>query len=330
MSRLKWLLVGAGDIARKRVAAALAGVEDSALVAVCDVREESARSLAAEYGVEDVYASLDEAVEDSPADAVYVATPVGLHVPHAVRALEAGKHALVEKPLGLSGDECRRAVAAAKRSNKRAGCAYYRRLFPAYEQAREMIEKGEFGQIVLVRMVYFSWFAPGRDDPKHWRVVRKSSGGGPISDMGAHMFDVLIGLLGLPVRVYAKCENLVHQWDVEDAASMVMELPNGAQVTASFSWNSKTWRHEFEIVGTEAKVYWHPYDSGQVVKTVGRQIDELELNPAENVHLPVVQDFVRAVLEDRQPVCPLAEAAKTNALLDAVYRSAAERREVMV
>ena len=328
MSSVKWLLVGAGDIARKRVAGALSGAIDAELVAICDVMEDNARSLASECGVGEVFTDLEEALENSSADAVYVATPVGLHVQHAIQALEAEKHVLVEKPLGLSGEECARAVEAAEKSGKVAGCSYYRRLFPAYVQAREMLEQGEFGQIVLVRMVYFSWFAPAPDDPKYWRVVRAKSGGGPISDMGTHMFDVMIGLFGLPLSVYARCENLVHQWDVEDMASIVMKLENGAQVTASFGWNSETWRHEFEIVGTRAKVYWHPYDSGEVVKTVGRQVDTLNLTPAENVHLPVVEDFVRAIREGRPPVCPLDEAARTSVLLDAIYESAATNQEV--
>jgi predicted dehydrogenase len=330
MSNLRWLLVGAGDIARKRVAAALAGAVDSELVAVCDTVEENAGALGSEYGLSEVFGDLDEALEKTSADAVYMATPVWLHVQHAVQALEADKHVLVEKPLGVSGDECARAVAAAGKSDKLAGCSYFRRLFPAYRQAQEMIQQGEFGQIVLVRMVFFSWFGPAEDDPKYWRVIRARSGGGPISDMGTHMFDVMIGLLGMPVRVYARCENLVQKWDVEDCASIIMTLQNGAQATASFSWSSKTWRHEFEIVGTEAKVYWHPYDSGEVVKTVGRQVDTLNLTPAENVHLPIVEDFVQAVREGRQPACQLSEAAKTNTLLDAIYRSAAESREVEV
>ncbi len=328
MDNVRWLLVGAGDIARKRVAAALAGATGSELVAVCDMVQKNARALASEYGLSEVYADLDEALETTSADAVYVATPVWLHVQHAVQALEADKHVLVEKPLGVTGEECSRAIAAADASDRLAGCSYFRRLFPAYLQAQEMIRNGEFGQVVLVRIVYFSWFSPAADDPKRWRVFRERSGGGPISDMGTHMFDVMTGLLGTPVSVYARCENLVQEWDVEDCASIVMKMGNGALATASFSWSSKTWRHEFEIVGTEAKVYWHPYDSGEVVKTVGRQVDTLDLSPAENVHGPVVQDFVDAVRDGRQPVCPLGEAAKTNALLDAIYRSSAERREV--
>jgi predicted dehydrogenase len=327
---LNWLLVGAGDIARKRVASALAEAADSELVAVCDAVSENAESLASERGLTEVFTDLDEALQKSSADAVYVATPVWLHPQHAVQALESGRHVLVEKPLGVTGDACASAVSAADGSDRVAGCAYYRRLFPAYLHAKEMVEKGEFGQVVLARMVFFSWFGPTTDDPKYWRVVRERSGGGPISDMGAHMFDLLIGLFGLPVSVFARCENLVHQWDVEDSSSILMKMQNGAHVVACFNWNSKTWRHEFEIVGTEAKVYWHPYDSGQVVKTVGRDIQDLDLAPAENVHLPIVQDFVEAVAQGRNPVCPLPEAAKTNALMDAIYRSAAENREVTV
>jgi len=330
MSAVRWLLVGAGDIARKRVAAALSSAADSALVAVCDAVHENARSLAAELGIDEVYADLGAALESSSANAVYVATPVSLHVPHAVAALESGRHVLAEKPLGVTGEQAAQAVSAAEARDLVAGCAYYRRLTPMYEHARAMATSGDFGRIVLVRMVYFSWFAPTPDDPKYWRVQRRHGGGGALSDMGTHMFDVLIGLLGMPASVYAHCANLVHDWDVEDAASILMQMPDGAQVTASFHWNSQTWRHEFEIVGSEAKVHWHPYDSGQVIVTRGRQVDELSMPPADNVHLPLVEDFVQAIQSGGQPACPLGEAARTNTLMDAVYASAAEGREVVL
>ncbi len=109
-----------------------------------------------------------------------------------------------------------------------------------------------------------------------------------------------------------------------------MTLRDGARVNASVAWNSKTWHHEFEIVGTEAKVNWLPYDKGPVVKTVGRQVENLELPCADNVHLPLVESFVNAIRENQQPEFSFAEAIKTNILLDAVYRSARENREVTV
>jgi predicted dehydrogenase len=148
--------------------------------------------------------------------------------------------------------------------------------------------------------------------------------------MGTHMFDVLIGLFGMPETVFAKAETLVQPYAVEDASVAILTLPGGAQVLASFHWSSKTWSHEFEIVGTEAKVKWHPYDSDSVLKTVGRDTTEVPTPNAKNVHAPLVEDFVSAVLEGRDPGVTAAEAARTNAVIDALYRSARERREVAV
>jgi predicted dehydrogenase len=330
MADLSWLLVGAGDIARKRVAPALAKVKGSTLAGVCDPRQAAAQALAAEYGGVPVFADLETALRESPAAAVYLATPIHLHAPQAVQALQAGRHVLVEKPLGLDSRECAAVVTAAARTDRTAGCAYFRRLTPRYRHAQAMLARGEFGRLVLARLVYHSWFDPAPDDPKYWRVVRARSGGGPLSDMGSHMFDVLIGLLGRPASVYARCANLVHAWDVEDTASLLMTMPDGAQVTASLSWCAKAWRHEFEIVGTEAKVDWLPYDTGPITKTVGRQTESLDLPSHENVHWPLVEDFVEAVAAGRPPACPLAEAAQTTQLLDAISQSAAENRAIQL
>jgi predicted dehydrogenase len=328
MSRVDWLLVGTGDIANKRVAPALNAAADSRLAGVCDVVRSRAEALAEATGAGEVFEDFEQALERTSAQAVYIATPVWLHASQAVMALKANKHILVEKPLGRTGAEARQVAEATKGGKTQAGCAYFRRLSPRYLHAQKMLQDGQFGKVVLVRMTYFSWFDPAPDDPKFWRVVREKSGGGPLSDMGSHMFDVLIGLFGLPRSVYARCENLVHRWDVEDSATVLMTLQDGAQVVAAFNWNSKTWSHEFEIVGTEAKVKWHPYDGGKVVQTVGRDVRELDLPNAENVHQPLVEDFVRAILDGRPPAAPLPEAAKTNLLLDAVYDSAKRGAEV--
>ena len=324
---MNWLLLGAGDIAAKRILPALMAEPRCTVVAVCDLDEARAGELATSCGAT-AYTDYAAALSESGADAVYVATPVFLHVPHALQAIDAGKHVLVEKPMALNDAEARELAMAAEKSNCTCGVSYFRRFSSRYAMAEEMLKAGEFGQIVLIRMTYFSWFNPTKDDPKYWRVIPEKSGGGPLSDMGTHMFDVLIGLFGLPEKVCAKVETLTHDYAVEDSASAIMTMPGGAQVVCSFNWNSKTWSHEFEIIGTEAKVKWHPYDSPSVVKTVGRDIKEVETPNPENVHYPLVEDFVSAVEENRDPKITAAEAVKTNLLLDAVYRSAKENREV--
>jgi len=331
LDKARWLLVGPGDIAQKRVAPALAAAENSEIVGlVYHTRRRQAEELAKKFSVRRVFDQFDRALDESQANAVYLATPVFLHSAHAVAAMESGRHVLIEKPLALDEADGAKIVAAAKRTGMTAGCAYYRRFFPRYRHAVETLAGGELGDLVLVRMVYFGWFDPAPEDPKHWRVVRSKSGGGPLADMGSHMFDMLIGLFGMPVSVYARCDNLVHKWDVEDSASAVMTLAGGAHAVAVVNWNSRAWRHEFEIVGSRGKVNWLPCDTGPVIKTVGRDVTDLDMPNAENVHLPLVQDFVDAVVTGRQPACPVEEANKTGALLDAIYASAAGNREVKV
>ena len=330
MNKVNWLLVGTGDIAQKRVAPAIASTENSRLYAVCDLVVERARKFVSDYNVEKIYTDYNEAIKDENIDAVYIATPVNLHIQMALKSIKAGKHVLVEKPLGLSLEDTASAIEAERNTSLSTGCAYFRRFYPGFQIVKDMLENGEFGEIVLVRMAYFSNFDPSPDDPKYWRVIKSRSGGGPISDMGSHMFDVLIGLLGMPVAVQSMTSSVARNWDVEAGVAILMRLSNGAPVTASFNWNSKTWVHMFEIVGTEAKVLWQPYDSSTIIKTVGRDISNIELTIPENVHQPLIEDFVNSILEGRKPLVTFAEAAKTNKLMDTIYRAADEKREVII
>lgn len=329
---VSWLLAGAGDIAKKRVAPALAKGNGGSLVSVCDSHEDAAKHIANEYGIQEVYHSYDEALKNSAVDAVYIATPIFLHKDMAIKALESGKHVLVEKPMALSAREAAMMNDAADQAGRMLGVSYFRRYYNKYRHIKEMIDNGTFGKIVLVRLTYFSWYNPDPKDSKYWRVIPEKSGGGPLSDMATHMFDVMIGLLGMPESVYAKTETLVHDYAVEDAASMIMKLAGGARAVGTFHWCSKTWSHEFEIIGTEAKVKWHPYDAPSCVVTIGRDIQEVSLPPADNVHLPLIEDFNQVLLTKRGEEFPCfgREAAKTNILLDAVYQSSREQQEVLL
>lgn len=325
--KLRWCLAGAGDIAGKRVASALAASGE--LVAVCDVVRERAERAATQFGAREVYADLGEALAATSAEAVYIATPVYLHAQQAREVLESGRHVLVEKPLGINAADALRAVeAAGEHPELAAGCAYFRRLSARYAHAKRMVDRGEFGRITFVRLTYFSWFNPDPGDPKYWRVVPAKSGGGVLADMGTHMLDVLIGLLGTPARVHAETKTLVQPYAAEDSAAVLMELAGGASVVAAFGWNTRTWVHEFEIVGTEAKLRWFPYDSGKITKTLGRATEELVLEDPANVHQPLVEDFARAVRGRTAPAVPLAEALKTNILLDAIYESARRTKDI--
>lgn len=325
---INWLLVGTGDIVRKRVAAALRDASGSSIRAICGGRERAA-AIAEELGIDRVHDDLDEALSHDDADAVYIATPVYRHAEEALKAIRAGKHVLIEKPLGLSAADAQPIADEAAKHGVTAGCAYYRRCFPRYHDLKQQLDAGELGEPTLIRTTYHAWFDPAQDDPKRWRLDSSKSGGGPLSDMGCHMLDVIVGLFGMPESVFAHAETLVHSdWGVEDSSAIVMRLPGGAHILASFGWNSQTWAHEFEVVGSKARVRWFPADAGDVVTTVGREVTQAESPNAENVHQPLVEDFVGAIRTGCAPICPLSEAMKTNQVLDAIYRSAETGRAV--
>ncbi|MEX0744665.1 MAG: Gfo/Idh/MocA family oxidoreductase, partial [Phycisphaeraceae bacterium] len=316
---IRWLLVGTGEIVRKRVAEALRSAEGSTLAGVVGGLDR-AQAIAREFGGQ-AYGELDEALRRCEADAVYIATPVHRHKSEALKAIAAGKPVLIEKPLGLDGQDAQTIADAAERAGVTAGCAYYRRLFPRYQQLRQQIDAGELGPLTLVRSTYHAWFVPAADDPKRWRVDPALSGGGPLADMGSHMIDLIVGLFGVPETVFGLTDTLVQDYAVEDSSAAVLRLTNGAQVLLSFGWNSKTWVHEFEVVGREARVRWCPADAGKVVTTIGRDVQEADLPNAENVHTPLVADFVAALREGRAPACPVSDAMQTNRVLDAIYQS---------
>lgn len=326
---MNWLLVGTGDITQKRVLPALAAHADSVVAGICSRSIERAREVAADHDAR-AYCDLDEALADADIESVYIATPVSLHVPQAIRALEAGKHVLVEKPLALNYTEALELVNVAKTSDRTCAVAYYRRMFPRYAMAKKMLDTGAFGDVVLVRTSYFGWFAPEPDDPKYWRVVRAQSGGGPLWDMGSHMLDLVVGLFGLPETVTGRVQTMTHSYEVEDSAAAILSYAGGPEVVATFNWNSRTWTHELEIVGTEAKVKWHPCDGPTVVRTVGRDVEEIDLPNHENVHTPLIEQFEEAATAGRPATVGVEEASYTNLIMDAVNLASNERRSVNI
>ena len=324
---IRWGLVGTGAIANKRVGPALVDAQNSQLVAVCDVVESAARDLASRLRVPTVCSSLDEILASPDLDAVYLATPVFLHAPQAIDALRAGKHVLVEKPMALSVAEGEEMVRVAREMGRTLATAYYRRFFPKVERARELIAEGALGQVTMVESVFHTWYDPAARAPGNWRTRKGQAGGGVLWDMGSHRFDLLVGLFGMPTQVWAACDTQIHGYEVEDTASVYLKMGNGAQCMSAWQWNSRTWVDHLAIIGSQGKIVMEPVDSPNLTLYAGKDRAQVRFDETiplpDNVHLPMVQDFVDAVLGGRDPVEAGEEGLKTNRILAAIDQSAA-------
>jgi predicted dehydrogenase len=207
-------------------------------------------------------------------------------------------------------------IAAARAKDVTLGVAYYRRTYPKMRKVKELIESGVLGTPTWVSIATHSWFNPSREDPKHWRVERlRSGGGGALADIGVHRLDLLDFWMGPSKVVSAQLQHLVHAYEVEDGSSILLELRNGAPVHAYFAWNSKTVTDRVELVGSEGKIIADPLDLEPLTILRGTERRELSIPRPQNPHLPLVEDFVRAVQEKRAPICDGEAGLRTNQLL---------------
>src|SRR5205085_4109397 len=250
MRRVRWGLIGCGDIARRRVAPALRESPNCELVAVSRARAELAESFAAEFGARRWYGDWRHLIADEEVEAVYVATPVHLHAEQAIAAAEAGKHVLCEKPLAMSAAECDLMIAASAAGGVRLGVAYYRHFYPAVGRIKAVIASGEIGRPVVAQVNAFERFDPEASHPRRWLIEKRLSGGGPMFDFGCHRIEVLINLFGRVERVRSLVGNVVFEREVEDTASALLQFECGTQAALSVTHAAREPQDTLHVFGS--------------------------------------------------------------------------------
>jgi predicted dehydrogenase len=319
MSLVRWGLIGAGDIVRKRVAGALRDARDSALVAVSRARADHVERFARDVGARRWHASWRELVVDPDVDAVYVATPVRLHAAQTIAAAEAGKHVLCEKQMAMNAAECDRMIAACRANSVRLAVAYYRRFYPAVRRAADILASGEIGEPVFAQMIASEPFDPRPGAPRYWLVQRSESGGGPMADFGCHRLEVLLHLLGPVRRVKSLVANVVLRRDVEDTAVALLEFERGACAVVAVTNAAADRQDTLDLFGTKGSIRVASLNSGEIIVHAAG-LDRRESHPPPpNVHVPLVEDFVSAVRERRDPTVDGPAGRAVAAVQDDIY-----------
>jgi predicted dehydrogenase len=320
MNVVRWGLVGAGDIAEKRVAPALLASERSELVAVSRRQKQLAEGFAQRFGARRWHANWRDLVRDDGIDAVYVAAPVQLHAPITIAAAEAGKHVLCEKPMALNADECDRMIRSAHAAGVQLGIAYYRHLYPLVQRVKQLLAEGVIGVPVIAQLDAFERFDPPPGHPRAWLLDPAMSGGGPMFDFGCHRIEVLLSLFGDVHDVRALRANVLFDRPVEDTAIAALRFSPGPLATVTVAHAAVEPRDTLDIFGSEGSIHVARLNGPELrVIRGGEQIVEQHPLP-DNVHLPLVQQFVDAVLNRGRPVVDGAAGLAVNRVLEAVYR----------
>ena len=301
MNKVRWGLIGCGDIAQKRVAPALRDLPQVEFVAVNRARAALAETFANQFGARKWHADWRDLIADPEIEAVYIATPVHLHAEQTIAAAAAGKHVLCEKPMALNVAECDRMIAACEANGVKLGIAYYRHFYPVLSRVKELLAAGTIGKPVLAQINAFEWNAMQPDDPRSWFFTKAKSGGGPMMDFGCHRIEVLTNVFGTIVDVQAFTDNLHFDREVEDTSAAFFKFASGARATLTVTHAAFESQDTFDIFGSQGSLHISKLNQGDL-RIVTADGERREAHPPHaNLQLPSIADLTDAILENRAP-----------------------------
>ena len=309
------------------------------LVAVCDLLTEKLKAVTEKNPEVKAYTDFDEMLRDEEIDIISICLPSGIHADFAVKALEAGKHVLIEKPIDITVSAAERIEEARIRTGKKVGCIYQNRNNAVMKPLKEAIDSGRLGRIFLGTFAVKWYREQSYYEGKHsWHGTWAMDGGGSLMNQAIHTVDIMQWLMGEPESVSSTMSVNNHNIESEDLTASVFRFRNGA--TATFLSTTCAYpglSTDIQIYGTNGSVEldadvlkrWKikgedECDEEDMLDRYGRgnRVACAYEPGLKYGHITQIEDMVDAVLEDRDPQITPSEAIKAVRLIEAVYRSA--------
>lgn len=318
---LNFAVVGCGVIGDDQIQA-VAKTEGARLAAICDTNREALRASAEKYGVT-AYNSLDELLAVNEIDVVCFATPSGTHAALGMKAAEAGKHVIVEKPIDITLEKADALIAACKKSGVKLSCIFQNRFDRASLEVKKAIDAGIFGKPHF-GACHVKWYRSS-DYYKSagWRGTWAMDGGGALINQSIHTIDLLLQFMGPVESVSGQCGTFTHEGlEVEDTGAALLRFKSGAIGIIEGTTSA------YPGLGTRVDIYG---SLGSVV-IENRAVKEWKLLsgqeytpdislPERGRHYMQFNDMVDAIKNNREPLINGQEARRSLELVLAIYRS---------
>lgn len=325
---LRWGIIGCAGIAKGAVIPAIQQSTSGTVLAIASRSLEKAKATAEQLGIPRAYGSYEELVADDNIDAVYIPLPNHLHREWAIRAAEAGKHILCEKPLALTASEAEEMVAAAERSGVLLAEAFMYRHHPRYERIAEIVRSGEIGEL---RGLHGTFTFNNAGDKSNFRYVA-AWGGGSVYDIGCYPISAARLIMGKePEAVTARALFSPEHGDVDMMASGLIEFEGDVSLTFDCGmWAD--FRNTFEILGTTGRIeipsafVASPGTDGFIVVSGGQRREEAVSVP--NQYVLQVDDFANAVFEGTPLRFAPRDAVSNMKVIDACLASARQKKRI--
>jgi predicted dehydrogenase len=356
-ARVRVAVIGAGGIATLRHLPAYKLAEERGeadRVAVCDPVEASARAAAERFAVPRVYSDYRELLDLRGAgagiDAVSICTPNSFHEPITLDCLAAGKHVLCEKPLALDLAGARRMYEVARTTGVVTAVNFRYRFIPAAAFARDLIARGELGEIYHIYGNYLQGLLSDPATPLAWRLVRAQSGSGALGDLASHLIDLCRFWVGEVSAVQGHLRTFTTERpvagggtgtvDVDDATSILLRFASGAEgvINASRCAIGHNNHQRVEIYGTKGAAIYEieRWDEGGDSLQICLGAAQARHNAFSRVKVPpeylagnplrTMLDFVAAIRAGTKVSPDFEDGLRCQEVLEAAERSAADAR----
>lgn len=315
MSELRWGIVGCGDVVEKKSGPSIVAGNRSRITAVMRRDLAKLEAFAVQHEVPLRTADPSEVITSPDVDIVYVATPPHLHYAYVVAAAQAGKHVLVEKPMGMNAGESNAMVEACAHSGHELFVAYYRRFQPHVAKMAELISDGAIGDLIHVKVEFAQAYRQGFD--WGWRTQPDVSGGGLFADLLSHRIDLAISFLGEPQSVAGERRKVYPDSIPEDLVSLVIGFQSGAQATVIGNFATSMNLDRFVLTGTHGEIATDSLDGHAfTLRRSGKQPESMSFDRFPAPHLGLVRHIEQALASGRVNGVAGSEGVWTDWILD--------------
>jgi predicted dehydrogenase len=343
MQKLRIGIIGAGGIATARHIPAFKQLNEVVdVTAVCDVNVEKAKQVQKQFEIPNIYENYVEMLPQ--VDAVVICTPNKFHAEMSIAALNAGVHVLCEKPMAMNTRECEEMIKAKETSGKTLWIAYHYRWMKEAQAAKKVIEQGEIGKPLVVRVK-----ALRRRKVPGWGVFTNKDlqGGGCIIDYGCHLLDLSLWLMGNPevkevtgstYNLLSKTPNQVNEWgsfnhqtfNVEDHASAYIRFQNGTSLLFETSWsaNITTDEETLSISGEKGGLDVFPFSLNYAKHGMLFNSHATYIPEEEDEGVLQAKAFVETCLGMKAPLVKPEEAMQVSKIIDAIYESSLKSESI--
>ena len=351
MDKLRYGVIGTGNIAVcKHLPGYAALTGDVEIVAACDIDRDRLDRVADQYHIPQRFTDWRELLAVKELDFVSVCVPNYLHAPVTVAALQAGKHVHCEKPMAVNGPLAQQMLEESRRCGRVLMVGLNNRFTPWNRYALDCVKSGALGTVYHAKC---GWIRRAGLPHTAWFADKALAGGGALIDLGVHYIDLVLHFLGYPAPhgVVARTYNhlgagkdatmymhrpIEYPFDVEDLAAGFIDLDGGASLSFEISWASNISQEcaFYELYGTKGGIRFAMMPDGPELKlyTVsnGRHVDCTPLLPKEGDGSEFAE-FISCIREGKAPwTAPPEQAVAMMTLVDAIYRSAAEGRQILL